>query len=49
MHPNIIVVAQRQLEDPNGLFTQSLRAKVPLPLQDDQLFFAKHVDISAKS
>ena len=33
MHPNIIVVAQRQLEDPNGLFTQSLRAKVPLPLQ----------------
>eukprot|EP00435_Cladocopium_sp_Y103_P008713 s2755_g2.t1 len=34
LHPKIITLAARQLEDPFGLFTQSLRLKTPLPLQD---------------
>lgn len=34
LHPKIITLAARQLEDPFGVFTQSLRLKMPLPLQD---------------
>lgn len=34
LHPKVTTIAARQLEDPFGLFTQSLRVKMPLPLKD---------------
>ncbi|CAK8994035.1 unnamed protein product [Durusdinium trenchii] len=34
LHPKIVTIAARQLEDPFGLFTQALRLQVPLPLKD---------------
>ncbi|CAJ1406791.1 unnamed protein product, partial [Effrenium voratum] len=34
LHPKIMTIVARQMEDPFGAFTQSLRLKMPLPLKD---------------